>query len=92
MRHLSLPRSLGFTPWATREGDSPHQECARGQHQKVFGVGNLKSGATLLKEPKQVPTGMNMLAKHPDGTRIEYVQHVKEQVDGVNLTRSEPCS
>src|SRR5436305_482111 len=34
----------------------------------------LRSGATLLKEPKQVPTGMNMLAKHPDGTRIEYVQ------------------
>jgi hypothetical protein len=32
---------------------------------------------------------MNMLAKHPDGTRIEYVQHVKEQVDAVNLTRSE---
>jgi predicted enzyme related to lactoylglutathione lyase len=49
----------------------------------------LKSGATLLREPKQVPTGMNMLAKHPDGTRIEYVQHVKEQVDAVNLTRDE---
>ncbi len=49
----------------------------------------LKSGATVLKEPKRVATGMNMLAKHPDGTRIEYVQHVKEQVDAVNLMRSE---
>jgi hypothetical protein len=45
----------------------------------------LKSGAILLKEPKRVPTGMNMLAKHPDGTQIEYVQHVQEQVDAVNL-------
>lgn len=49
----------------------------------------LKSGATILKEPKQVPTGMNMLAKHPDGTLVEYVQQVKEQVDAVNLTRDE---
>jgi predicted enzyme related to lactoylglutathione lyase len=45
----------------------------------------LQSGATLLKEPKHVPTGMNMLVKHPDGTRVEYVQHVKEQVDAVNI-------
>jgi hypothetical protein len=49
----------------------------------------LKSGTALLKGPKHVPTGMNMLAQHPDGTRIEYVQHVQEQVDAVNLTRPE---
>ena len=48
----------------------------------------LQNGATLLKEPKRVPTGMNMLAKHPDGTRIEYVQHVKEQVNAVNLAHN----
>lgn len=49
----------------------------------------LQSGATLLKGPTQVPTGMNMLVKHPDGVCIEYVQHIKEQVEVVNLTNSD---
>ena len=39
----------------------------------------LKSGASILREPKQVPTGMNMLAKHRDGTIVEYVQHAQEK-------------
>ncbi|WP_323173630.1 hypothetical protein [Natrialba sp. PRR66] len=32
-------------------------------------------GATIVEEPKSVPTGWNMLVKHPDGTLCEYVQH-----------------
>lgn len=32
-------------------------------------------GAEVLKPPKPVPTGWNMLARHPDGTLIEYVEH-----------------
>ncbi len=34
----------------------------------------LKSGATLVQEPKQAPTGWEMRVKHPDGTQIKYVQ------------------
>ena len=34
----------------------------------------LKSGATLLEEPKQAPTGLEMRVKHPDGTQVKYVQ------------------
>jgi predicted enzyme related to lactoylglutathione lyase len=32
-------------------------------------------GATVLKPPKPVPTGWNMLVRHPDGMRVEYVEH-----------------
>ncbi len=32
---------------------------------------------------------MNKMARHPDGTRVECVQHVQEQVEAVNLTRVE---
>jgi predicted enzyme related to lactoylglutathione lyase len=32
-------------------------------------------GAELLKAPKPVPTGWNMLVRHPDGMRVEYVEH-----------------
>ncbi|MBS0350161.1 MAG: VOC family protein [Proteobacteria bacterium] len=35
----------------------------------------IRNGATVLKEPKSVPTGINMLVKHPEGTLIEYVEH-----------------
>jgi hypothetical protein len=45
----------------------------------------LKLGAIVLEEPKCVPTGLNMRAKHPDGTLVEYVQHVREDVDSANL-------
>ncbi|WP_339192905.1 VOC family protein [Aeribacillus sp. FSL K6-8210] len=33
------------------------------------------SGAVILKEPAQVPTGRNMTVQHPDGTIVEYVEH-----------------
>ncbi len=32
-------------------------------------------GAEVLKPPKAVPTGWNMLVRHPDGMRVEYVEH-----------------
>jgi predicted enzyme related to lactoylglutathione lyase len=32
-------------------------------------------GAQVLKPPKLVPTGWNMLVDHPDGMRVEYVEH-----------------
>ncbi|MFB9265617.1 hypothetical protein ACFFWD_21100 [Bradyrhizobium erythrophlei] len=32
-------------------------------------------GATILEAPKAVPTGRNMLVRHPDQTRVEYVEH-----------------
>jgi predicted enzyme related to lactoylglutathione lyase len=32
-------------------------------------------GAHMLKPPKAVPTGWNMLVRHPDGMRVEYVEH-----------------
>lgn len=35
----------------------------------------LESGAEILDEPKKVPTGRNMRARHPDGAVVEYVEH-----------------
>ena len=35
----------------------------------------LTHGATIIRDIKKVPTGMNMTIKHPDGTIIEYVEH-----------------
>jgi predicted enzyme related to lactoylglutathione lyase len=32
-------------------------------------------GAEILRPPKVVPTGWNMLVRHPDGSLIEYVEH-----------------
>lgn len=32
-------------------------------------------GAEILEPPKRVPTGTNMLVRHPDGTVVEYVEH-----------------
>jgi catechol 2,3-dioxygenase-like lactoylglutathione lyase family enzyme len=34
-------------------------------------------GATVLEEPKAVPTGRNMRTRHPDGLVVEYVEHSK---------------
>jgi len=34
----------------------------------------LGQGATILEEPKIVPTGKNMRVKHPDGLVVEYVE------------------
>lgn len=35
----------------------------------------LNNGATILRDIKDVPTGMNMTVKHLDGTIVEYVEH-----------------
>ncbi|NEV00515.1 VOC family protein [Bradyrhizobium uaiense] len=32
-------------------------------------------GASILEAPKAVPTGRNMLVRHPDDTLVEYVEH-----------------
>jgi len=32
-------------------------------------------GIELLEPPKEVPTGRNLLARHPDGSIVEYVEH-----------------
>lgn len=32
-------------------------------------------GATVLESIKAVPTGWNMLVRHPDGSLVEYVEH-----------------
>ena len=32
-------------------------------------------GAEVLRAPQTVPTGRNMLVRHPDGMQVEYVQH-----------------
>lgn len=35
----------------------------------------MKEGVTILAEPKVVPTGRNMRAKHKDGLVVEYVEY-----------------
>lgn len=35
----------------------------------------LAAGATIVRDRREVPTGWNLTARHPDGTVIEYVQH-----------------
>jgi predicted enzyme related to lactoylglutathione lyase len=40
----------------------------------------LTQGATIVRDPQQVPTGTNMTVIHPDGVRIEYVQHDQEKI------------
>ena len=35
----------------------------------------LKNGAIIIRDLKEVPTGINMTIKHLDGTTIEYVEH-----------------
>ena len=32
-------------------------------------------GADIVEPPKDVPTGRNMLVRHPDGMLVEYVEH-----------------
>lgn len=32
-------------------------------------------GVEILRPVKAVPTGWNMLVRHPDGMRVEYVEH-----------------
>lgn len=35
----------------------------------------LDNGAEVIRDLKEVPTGMNMTIKHLDGTIVEYVEH-----------------
>ena len=35
----------------------------------------LNSGATVIRDLKVAPTGMNMTVKHLDGAIVEYVEH-----------------
>jgi predicted enzyme related to lactoylglutathione lyase len=49
----------------------------------------VSEGATMIDGPKQVPTGWNMHARHPDGTLVEYVQLIAEKVAAVNLVRQQ---
>lgn len=35
----------------------------------------LQNGATILRDLKEVPTGINMTVQHLDGTIVEYVEH-----------------
>jgi len=36
-----------------------------------------EKGAEILRGPDKVPTGRNMTVKHPDGSVVEYVEHLK---------------
>lgn len=35
----------------------------------------ISNNATILEQPKNVPTGKKMRVQHPDGTIVEYVEH-----------------
>jgi predicted enzyme related to lactoylglutathione lyase len=35
----------------------------------------LKNKAVIIRDLKEVPTGMNMTVRHVDGTIVEYVEH-----------------
>ncbi|MBI6873487.1 VOC family protein [Clostridium aciditolerans] len=35
----------------------------------------LSNGAIIIRDLKEVPTGMNMTVQHLDGTIVEYVEH-----------------
>ncbi|MGB9939283.1 VOC family protein [Methanosarcina sp.] len=42
-----------------------------------FGAYLEEKGAEILRGPDKVPTGRNMTVRHPDGSVIEYVEHLK---------------
>jgi hypothetical protein len=44
-------------------------------------------GAEVLEAPKPVPTGWNMLVRHPDGMRVEYVEH-RDTGPGITMPRA----
>jgi predicted enzyme related to lactoylglutathione lyase len=35
----------------------------------------LKNGSEIIRDIMEVPTGMNMTLRHPDGSIVEYVEH-----------------
>jgi hypothetical protein len=37
----------------------------------------IHTGAVIIKDIQQVPTGLNMIIKHNDGVIFEYVEHKK---------------
>ena len=37
----------------------------------------LNNGASIIRDIKEVPTGLNMTVKHLDGSIVEYVEHKK---------------
>lgn len=37
----------------------------------------LENGATIMKDVKETPTGLNMIVKHFDGMIVEYVEQQK---------------
>lgn len=39
----------------------------------------LNTGATIIRDIREVPTGFNMTVQHSDGNTIEYVEHTKVQ-------------
>ncbi|EEC3524669.1 VOC family protein [Salmonella enterica] len=71
---------IGGTP----EGLAPFQVT-----QVTFLVSDIYSwekslpamGAVILKPVKIVPTGWNMLVRHPDGMQVEYVEHKTKNPD-----------
>ncbi len=48
----------------------------------------LAHGAEILSEPKQLPTGLNLVAKHPDGSLVEYVEVSQKEEDKNGSHRS----
>lgn len=38
-------------------------------------------GATVVEPPKRVPSGRNMLVRHPEATLVEYVEHDEPHPD-----------
>lgn len=42
---------------------------------RAFATALPARGAEILEMPRDVPTGWNMLVRHPDGTLVEYVEH-----------------
>ena len=41
------------------------------------------TGSTIVAAAKPVPTGRNMLVRHPDGMLVEYVEHAAKHPDDV---------
>jgi predicted enzyme related to lactoylglutathione lyase len=39
----------------------------------------IANGGTVLRSPQEVPTGINMTVRHPDGLIVEYVEHRKQE-------------
>ncbi len=39
----------------------------------------LCTGATVIRDIREVPTGLNMTVQHSDGNTIEYVEHINAQ-------------